>query len=102
MSPTAKVALPARDRAAPSLCEPDKARRHIDADDVGAAERERDGEGAGAAARVEDARATKILGKPGAIVSRMASRPARTVARMRLTGASDVSRVHALTAVRSK
>ena len=36
------------------------------------------------------------------MVSRIASRPARTVARTRLTGASEVSRVHASTAVRSK
>ena len=35
-------------------------------------------------------------------VSRMLSRPARTVARMRLTGVSDVSCVHASSATRSK
>jgi len=35
-------------------------------------------------------------------VSRIRSRPARTVARMPLTGASEVSRSHALDAVRSK
>ncbi len=35
-------------------------------------------------------------------VARIASRPARTVARIRLTGASEVRRDHASTAVRSK
>ncbi len=35
-------------------------------------------------------------------MTRIASRPARTVARMRPTGASDVRRFQASTAVRSK
>ena len=42
------------------------------------------------------------LGVPAWLVAIMVSRPARTVRRMRPTGASEVRRFHASTAVRSK
>ena len=70
---------------------------------LGAAPRRLDRQRAGAAAGIEQPRAR--ADPPAASdssVARMSSRPARTVARMRPTGASEVSRAQASTAVRSK
>ena len=70
---------------------------------VGAAPRRLDRQRAGAAAGVEHARSR--ADRPAAsraACARIRSRPARTVARMRPTGASEVSRDQASTAVRSK
>ncbi len=83
--------------------QPDQRRREIDGDDVRATPRRLDREGPGAAARVEQPRVRRDpSGSQPSNVRRIASRPARTVARMPLTGASEVSRVHASAAVRSK
>ena len=68
-----------------------------------AAARGFDGQRAGAAAGVEQAPAAQVGRQPAtAACARMRSRPARTVARMRPTGASEVSRAQASAAVRSK
>ena len=56
-----------------------------------------------AATGIEDAGAVADpVGSQSSRVRRMSSRPARTVARMRFTGASEVRRFQASTAVRSK
>jgi hypothetical protein len=74
----------------------------VDRHDPRPAARRLDGDGAGAAACVEQALPAEIGGQPLQERARICSRPARTVARMRPTGASEVSRDQASAAVRSK
>ena len=82
--------------------QPDECRREIDRDDMRAAPGGFDRQGAGAAAGIEHRTPRRSCGSQDSSVARMLSRPARTVARMRLTGASEVSRAQASAAVRSK
>ena len=104
MSPTANVMRPGpRSRGARSLRKLDESRRDIDRDDVGAALGQLDRERACAAAGVEQRGAACRSAAARRAASRASRRgPARTVARMRPTGASEVRRFQASTAVRSK
>jgi hypothetical protein len=78
-------------------------RRQVDGQHLGTAARQLDREAAGAAAGVQHTAAAQVGRQPVEQRSaRMRSRPARTVARMRPTGASLVSCSQALRAVRSK
>ena len=83
--------------------EADDLGREVDADDVGAAARQFDRHRAGAAAGVENAPAGEIVRQRWTASRRACcARPARTVARMRPSGASVAKRFQASTAVRSK
>jgi hypothetical protein len=76
--------------------------RKVDRQHIRAARGGQRGQRACAAARIQQAQARHVLRQPGEQGSRTWSRPARTVARIPLTGASLVSRVQVAEAVRSK
>ena len=81
----------------------DQRRRNVDRQHIRAAFGEFDGERARCRSRRRGrARRAGPPATSDTSVLRISSRPARTVARIRPTGASEVSRVQASTAVRSK
>ncbi len=102
------VAHPKLDAAGSALLrqpfarERDQRRRQIDRDDIRSALGRLDAQRAGAAAGIQQARSAQIRADSRAASSACASRPARTVARILLSGAVEVRRAQACTAVRSK
>jgi hypothetical protein len=80
----------------------DQRGRQVDRHHVGAAARRPRRPARRCRSRHRAGAAVQVGGSQDSSVARMRSRPARTVARMRPTGASEVRRAQACAAVRSK